>query len=330
MEKIDFVVTWVDGNDAEWQVERSRFLSDEGHDANAINRFRDWNLMKYWFRGIEKFAPWVNNIYFVTWGHYPEWLNTEHQKLKMIKHEMYIPKEYLPTFNSNVIELFLHNIPGLSEQFVLFNDDTFLTDRVKNMDFFQHGLPLETVRLGMVESEDVRAVFPHTVLNNTAIINKHFAKREVLKKYWKKFFAIKYGADILRNFLLMPFKFFSAFYDTHLPASHLKSTFYEVWEKEPEILQECGTHRFRTREDVTHWLMKNWRFCKGEFVPRSNKWGRCFEIGQDDDMISAIKKQKYKAICINDSDPNLDFEKYQKELIEAFETILPEKSSFEK
>lgn len=47
-------------------------------------------------------------------------------------------------------------------------------------------------------------------------------------------------------------------------------------------------------------------------------------------MITAIKRQKYKMICLNDSNPDLDFEKYQKELIEAFETILPEKSSFEK
>ena len=35
---IDFVVTWVDGND-----------------PNV--RFRDWDNMQYWFRAVEKFAP---------------------------------------------------------------------------------------------------------------------------------------------------------------------------------------------------------------------------------------------------------------------------------
>ena len=35
-------------------------------------------------------------------------------------------------------------------------------------------------------------------------------------------------------------------------------------------------------------------------------------------------------ICINDNDDTLDFEKVKKELENMFETILPEKSGFEK
>ena len=123
MHKIDFVVTWVDGNDVAWQAEKIRYSPKKTDSGNEENRFRDWGLMKYWFRGIEKFAPWVNHVYFITWGHVPEWLNLEHEKLSIIKHSDYIPDEYLPTFNSNVIELNLHRIPQLSEHFVLFNDD---------------------------------------------------------------------------------------------------------------------------------------------------------------------------------------------------------------
>lgn len=40
-------------------------------------RYRDWGIFHYWFRGVEKFAPWVRKVYFVTWRHLPEW-----QKLK--------------------------------------------------------------------------------------------------------------------------------------------------------------------------------------------------------------------------------------------------------
>ena len=47
-------------------------------------------------------------------------------------------------------------------------------------------------------------------------------------------------------------------------------------------------------------------------------------------MADVIKGQKYKVICANDCDPDLDFEKCQKLLIEAFEEILPDKSEFEK
>lgn len=330
MDKIDFVVTWVDGDDPAWLAERAKYLPGEDASASASNRYRDWGLMKYWFRGVEKFAPWVNNIYFVTWGHYPEWLNLEHPKLKVIKHTDYIPAEYLPTFNSNVIELNLHRIPELSEQFVLFNDDTFLTDYVKTTDFFQTGLPCETARLGEVYTTNIKQVFPYTILNSTAIINKYFSKRDVTKRYWKKFYALKYGTDLIRNLLLSPFKYFSAFYDTHLPASHLKSTFFEVWEKEAAVLEACGSHRFRSRDDVMHWLMKWWRFCQGQFIPRSSKWGKCFEIGKDSDIKQAIMGKRYKAICVNDSSIDFDFEKEKRELLDAFRTILPKKSQYEK
>jgi len=330
MDKIDFVVTWVDGNDPEWLAERAKYMPKKENSGNSENRFRDWGLMRYWFRGVEKFAPWVNHIYFITWGHVPEWLNLEHEKLKIVKHSDYIPAEYLPTFNSNVIELNLHRIPELSEQFVLFNDDMFLLDHVTEKDFFRKGLPCDTARLSYLHSAEIRDVFPHTILNCTTIINKHFIKREVLRKNWLKFFSLQYGMDCIRNILHLTFKNFSSFYDLHLPTSHLKSTFFEVWNQEACVLKECGIHRFRTQEDVMHWLMKYWRFCKGEFMPRSVKWGRCFEIGNDDCMCDAIRKQMYKACCLNDSYTDIDFAHYKELLVDAFETVLPEKSKFEK
>ena len=63
---IDFVVTWVDGNDPEWQNTRAKFLGNiTSGDNSGENRYRDWDLMRYWFRGVEKYAPWVNRIHFV-------------------------------------------------------------------------------------------------------------------------------------------------------------------------------------------------------------------------------------------------------------------------
>lgn len=330
MNKIDFVVTWVDGEDPEWLAERAQYMPRRIDFGNSVNRYRDWGLMKYWFRGVERYASWVNKIYFVTCGHYPEWLNKDHPKLVCVKHSDYIPQECLPTFNSNIIELYMHHIAGISEQFVLFNDDMFLIDYVNEKDFFQEGLPCETAILGQTFGTSKNNVFGHTLYNNISLINEHFKKHEVMMKYWYKFFSIKYGAKALaHNLLLMPFGHFSGFRDRHLPTSHLKSTFREIWEKESELLSECGLHRFRCREDVTHWLMKNWRFCKGEFIPRSIKWGCPFRVG-DQAATEAIRNKKYKAVCINDDDPDLDFEYWQRELIDAFETILPEKSAFEK
>ena len=80
---LDFVITWVDGSDPAWLDEKSHFASGSEAD-NRKERYRDWDHLKYWFRGIEKNAPWVHNIYFVTWGHLPAWLNTAHPKLHII------------------------------------------------------------------------------------------------------------------------------------------------------------------------------------------------------------------------------------------------------
>ena len=96
-EKIDFVIPWVDGNDEKWRKDKNFYWNEQlgikSEDANNNARFRDWENLKYWFRGVEKFAPWVNHIYFVTYGHIPEWLNVNHPKLTIVKHEDYIPKQ---------------------------------------------------------------------------------------------------------------------------------------------------------------------------------------------------------------------------------------------
>lgn len=121
---IDFVIPWVDGSDLEWRKSKNKYSGkiDEPVDITDA-RYRDWDILKYWFRGVEKYAPWVHKIYFVTCGQKPDWLNENHDKLVLVNHEDYIPHEYLPTFSSHTIELNFHRIKNLSEHFVYFNDD---------------------------------------------------------------------------------------------------------------------------------------------------------------------------------------------------------------
>ena len=86
---IDFVITWVDGDDAEWLEQKNLYYQKEmgvfQKDAST-SRYRDWGTLKYLFRGIEEYASWVNKVYFVTWGHCPDWLNKSNPKLKIIRH----------------------------------------------------------------------------------------------------------------------------------------------------------------------------------------------------------------------------------------------------
>ena len=62
---IDFVITWVDGQDEAWQRERAKYQSNAREDHSGC-RYRDWGLLSYWFRGVETFAPWVRKVHFVT------------------------------------------------------------------------------------------------------------------------------------------------------------------------------------------------------------------------------------------------------------------------
>lgn len=150
MEKIDFVILWVDNNDPIWQnAFRSYLPQSQYTDDTRYIRYRNWDNLRYWFRGVEKFAPWVNKVHLVTCGQIPDWLNLNVPKLHFVKHSDYIPAEYLPTFNSDTIILNLHRIEGLSERFVLFDDDCFLIDKVEPKRFsgkdchvtWQHSMP---------------------------------------------------------------------------------------------------------------------------------------------------------------------------------------------
>lgn len=143
MMEIDFVVTWVDMDDPAWRADFEKYSGKKGNTKNGVSeaRFRDYGFLKYWFRGVEKFAPWVRKIHFITSGQKPEWLDANNPKLNLVNHKDYIPEQFLPTYNSVVIERFIHKIPGLAEHFVYFNDDFYIINKVSTERFFKNGLP---------------------------------------------------------------------------------------------------------------------------------------------------------------------------------------------
>ena len=328
---IDFVLLWVDGNDPAWLEEKNKYAPLKVNYSSGTNRFRDWDNLQYWFRGVEQFAPWVDNIYFITWGHVPAWLDTRHPKLKVINHKDYIPEQYLPTFNSNTIELNLHRLPQLSEKFVLFNDDTFLLKNTTAEDFFVNGMPKDSFILNPVLPVGELGRIAYTNVNNTGIINMNFQKNAVIKKHFKKVFSLKYGSQLIRTLLLMAWKPFVGFSNPHLPMSHLKSRFDFMWERETEKLNATCMNKFRGLNDLNHWLMRYWNLCEGIFVPREISFGKYFNISDNLLPITQyITGQKGKVICINDFDPDIDFERAKQEINEALNGLLPEKSSFER
>ncbi|MBQ9059299.1 MAG: Stealth CR1 domain-containing protein [Atopobiaceae bacterium] len=337
---IDFVITWVDGSDPAWQAERDRWLAlEEGHPwsawATGDQRFRDWGLLRYWFRGVEKFAPWVRKVHFVTWGHVPEWLDVDHPKLHVVRHEEFIPEEYLPTFNSNAIELNLHRIEGLSEQFVYFNDDMFLTRPARPEQFFLRGLPRDFAGLdacvpnyGRTDSKPA----------NTAIVNEFFDKHAVLKSHPMKWFNHLYGAKVLaKTVSVLSYSAFAGMQINHLAYNLLKGTFKMVWEAAADELNCACHHHFRNQRDCNLWLMQDWQRCLGAFEPISPQLGAWLDArlmtshDNAEKLVREITTGRWRQVSINDEcTSEEDFVFWSETSRIAFDQLLPDACSFEK
>ena len=304
---IDIVVPWVDGSDPAWRAERARFRPEVGSDNNEA-RYREWGLFQYWFRSIEQYAPWVRKVHLITWGHLPSWLNTNHPKLNIVNHKDYIPEDYLPTFNAIPIENNVYRIPDLAEHFILFNDDVYLSAPTVPEDFFVDGMPVDTAVFSNVTISDTVSFMPYLALNCLGMINENFSKTQMVKRDPFKWFNLKYGKLALYNFYYLPGKNIPGFRSFHTCIPYCKSTLQEVWGKYPEILDQSCRNRFRSRDDVNHYVFRYWRLAKGEFVPAKPNCAY-LTIGEDDaDAVAdALVNKKYKVVCVNDDPSGLNF-----------------------
>lgn len=330
MDKIDFVLIWVDDSDPVWQADFKSYSKIEFGDSREV-RYRDWGTLKYWFRGVEKYAPWVHKVFFITCGHVPEWLNLENPKLRFVKHSEYIPEQWLPTFNSHTIELNLHRIEDLSEHFVYFNDDTFLINSIPEKRFFINGQPCDIAALNAYQPSGDMS--DHIAINNVALINQKFIKYAVIKNNMAKWFSISYHSRLLRTLALLAYPKFTGFIDPHLPNAFKKSTFRAVWNLYQNELSTTSSARFRKMDNVNQYLLRYYQLVTGDFNP-INPLDSSLSYPVIDDKIFAsaiidIKQQTKPIICLNDGNIS-NFESAKIELCNAFDRILPEKSSFEK
>ncbi len=291
-------------------------------------RFRDHGFLRYWFRGVERFAPWARRIHFVTWGHIPAWLDTTNPRLNIVRHEDYLPPEYRPAFSAQPILLCAHLIPGLAERFILFNDDMFLCRPVPPERFFRRGLPCDMARLSLIAPSSIS----HIVLNDTEILNRRHDRRSVMRRNPGKWYSPRYGlGNLLKTLDLAVWKGFAGLTDTHMPQPYLRETFETLWREERGILDATCREKFRTPLGVNEWLMRYEQLATGRFVPVSFRDAHLDTLCEERivEIETYVRAQKYAMICLNDSSSLRDFEGVRTRLHAALEAILPEKSSFE-
>lgn len=295
---MDYVITWVNNQDSIWQEAYKNAKMATINQISTGERFRDdYNFLKYHLRGIEKNLPWIHKVYLVVSNEeqVPDWINQT--KIKVITHSQIIPEKYLPTFNSCTIEMFLHNIPDLEEEFIYANDDTYPINPCSPEDFFQNGKPL--IHLNQRRLALAKGQFRKVIINTYNTVKKAFPSniRLACGNYFKP---------------------------EHLSLGHLKSIHDEVWKKlENEIYKSIS--QFREAFNFNQYLFTFATVLAGYSIDKKidGEYTAICKIPNKE----WITKNKHKQICLNDTKNSTP--KNFLMVKEAFEELFPNKSKYE-
>lgn len=333
---IDLVIPWVDGSDPEWQKLRNKYTNSQDciKEANSDIRYQNWDNIHLWLRSVERCLPWINRIFFVTCGHIPDCLDAQNDKIRVVRHDEYIPSQYLPTFNSNTIEMNLHRIEDLSENFILFNDDLFPLQLIPESYYFKNDLPCDQAVESPIMPVDIGELSRWSCMvktNDLLIINRHFKKREVQKENFFGWYNLKYGERLKRNIGLHYWNNFVGFHDPHMANPLKKSVLAKVWQEEPELLEAGATNRFRSESDVSQYLVRYWQLCEGLFYPRKTK-GKPFTVTvQNCNAIAkGIRERQWQMVSLSESGTADEFSIIKEKINSALNEVYSEKCSFEK
>ncbi|AMN66416.1 stealth family protein [Psychrobacter sp. P11G5] len=206
---IDVVFTWVDNTDKAWQQKYEHHKANSkrsniGQYATDSARFDNHNELYYSVKAVQKYLPWVRNIYIITDNQVPSWLNKV-KGVTIVDHTEIIEPQYLPTFNSHVIEAFLYRIPDLSEDFIYFNDDVFVAKELPKEHFFsannisslfvstknlynmqQKGMETPTLKASLRSIELLKRHYPYNIKN--PLVHTYFPlKKSGYEHAWQLF-----------------------------------------------------------------------------------------------------------------------------------------------
>ena len=142
MEKIDIVIPFVNNKDTLWLKIFNDYCIKNNLKEKLIDiktdRYEDVGLINYQLKLINKHCKWVNKIFLLLMNK-EQAPNDLPSNVEIVYHAKFIPQKYLPTFNSTTIEMFLWNIPNLSEYFIYANDDMLPFKDLKPSNFFDNG-----------------------------------------------------------------------------------------------------------------------------------------------------------------------------------------------
>ena len=291
---MDAVITYVDGLDPVWQAEYAEAVGGRV----MAKRYRDWGTLKYLLRGIEKHIPSIENVYLLVSGEsqVPSWI--DRSVVRVLLHRDIIPERFLPTFNSTTIEMFMHRIPGLAEEFLYFNDDMFPVMDCPPEDFFRDGKAV----IGFAHHLFAGGKYKKRVRNSDRQARKALGKRP--------------GLLFVRP--------------QHTCSPMLRSESDAVYRFSEDVIFNVVS-RLRTTRNFNQYLFLDYLYYSGKTTGgKISNRHLSPAVHSPATIADNIVNPSAKLLCINDvhlSDE--DYEKYRDAVLTAFQTHFPERSRFE-
>lgn len=292
---MDVVITYVNGLDPLWLQDYSRTAGE----SILKKRYRDWGTLRFLLRGVEKYMPYTGKVHLVVArdSQVPEWINRDN--VHVVLHKDIIPEEHLPTFNSSMIEMFLHRIDGLSERYVYFNDDMFPLRPIPEESFFVDGKATIGFRKVYFKMSDYKKL---------VFMSDSLARAALGKK--RSLYAVR---------------------PQHICSPMLKSCCEELYSKvESQIMDSLSP--LRERKNYNQYLFLDYMLFSGKAISRSLSVKHfslgASSIGKISDFITAPGRD---FACINDvTMSETRFLSCRDSILEAFGRRFPDKSKYEK
>jgi len=225
---IDAVITWVDGNDEAFRSKLNHYSENKIDWSNKKNtiRFNSIEEVGVVIDSIVKFAPFIRNVFLVTDNQKPKCFDSlvkKHKEksvnIELVDHTVIFKgyEQFLPTFNSCSIGTMLYRIPKLADQFIFFNDDTFLMRETKPQDFFVNGLPVVRGRWSKYyENQVVRSFYKKSIafIKNRRVEN--LAGYKLAQQKSAKLLGLKQYVRRDHTPVAIRKSTVSSFFDTHI------------------------------------------------------------------------------------------------------------------
>ena len=228
MEKIDAVITWVDGSEPNYKLKLEENLKNK----KIINRqYTQANEIDFCVASIIKFAPFVRKIFIVTDKQKPRFSGIRHtvslEKIEIIDHEEIFRDnlDCMPSFNIRSIDALLFKIKNLSDKFIYFNDDMFLIKETTKEDWFKYNKAVLTGSWAKTYNKQLIKTISHKIKN--------------LLNIRPSFNAAQSKAANIAGFHNKYFKSF------HCGRPQIKSVIKDFYDKNPQRLTNQIRYKFR-------------------------------------------------------------------------------------